>query len=99
MIGTYRSDHVVGASAESGTQNPPQSSEVSRAAADPIDAPRRYEEILDDLLARRAERGGALSDDDEARIAAELDALWWQMTEQQQEELERRIELRKRGLQ
>jgi hypothetical protein len=43
------------------------------------------------LLITRAESGGTLAQAEEARFAAELDAYWRQMTDEEQQEIEHRL--------
>jgi hypothetical protein len=53
---------------------------------------KQYLELLGTLLQQRAEAGGQLPDEEEARIAGELDRYWWAMTEAEREEVEARLE-------
>ncbi len=50
-----------------------------------------YEQLRFQLMLARAENGGPLPQAEEARFAAELDAYWHEMTEEEQEEIERRV--------
>jgi hypothetical protein len=55
-----------------------------------IGAPQRYQELLNELLLQRELRGGgALSTEDEAAFAAEMDRCWAEMTDDEQDAAER----------
>lgn len=56
-----------------------------------IGAAQRYRELLEDLLLERELRDGNLPPTEEARFAGELDRCWNAMTEQEQEDAERRF--------
>ena len=50
-----------------------------------IGASRRYSELLVQLLLFRETAGGVLPPEDEARLAAELDRCWQEMSEEEQQ--------------
>ena len=54
-------------------------------------AAQRYQEILEDLLLDRELASGALPQEIEARFAGELDRCWQAMTDEEQDEAERRF--------
>jgi hypothetical protein len=58
------------------------------------DAARRYQELLLELLLERALAvlaGGELAQNHEARFVADLDRCWQAMTDEEQEQAERRL--------
>lgn len=56
-----------------------------------IGAAERYWELLEELLFERELSGGKLSQEIEARFAGELDRCWQVMTEEDQDQAERRF--------
>ena len=59
-----------------------------------IGASRRYSELLVQLLLFRETAGGVLPPEDEARLAAELDRCWQEMSEEEQQAAERQFAVR-----
>jgi hypothetical protein len=51
----------------------------------------RYRVLLTQLLFERAAAGGDLPEDEESRYVALLDALWWQLSPIDQEQIEREL--------
>lgn len=54
------------------------------------DAAKRYKALLAELL-RERKFAGPLSEDEESRYAEMLDRYWWEMSADEQEEVERRL--------
>lgn len=49
----------------------------------------RYQELMLDLQLTRAEAGGTLSQEAEAGFIGPLDTLWWQMSSEEHQEVEK----------
>lgn len=47
-----------------------------------------FKTLLNNLEARRIAAGGELSQEEESEACAELDTLWWQLTDDEQAEVE-----------
>lgn len=56
-----------------------------------IDAAVRYRELFEELLLLRALAGGQLPQEREADIAGRLDAYWHAMSDEEQEEAEKKL--------
>jgi hypothetical protein len=54
-------------------------------------ASQRYRELLNRLLLERELAGGALPDDDESEYVAQLDHYWWEMTPEEQAQIEQEL--------
>jgi hypothetical protein len=55
------------------------------------DAIEHYRDLLRQLLVERAIAGGALPDEDESQRVADLDRLWWTLSSEEQDRVEREI--------
>jgi hypothetical protein len=67
--------------------HPTPERDTDPAPRDPA-AAAMYAETLDDLLRARTTAGGALSEEQESAFVERLDALWWQMSDDEREQAE-----------
>lgn len=55
-------------------------------------AKQRYAELLTEVLLKRSLAGGALSDEEESQWIEKLEACWWAMTPEEQDDTEAEYE-------
>lgn len=73
---------------QEGQHNGEQLGHCERSKTDPCAAPAPvlYASLIEELEATRASHGGALSDESESAFVERLDDLWWQMTDEEQDD-------------